>query len=49
MEELLDVVECFIVSLSGHEMGQIFFPLELETAGNRQLSRGVYLKGENTR
>ena len=44
MEVFLDVVECFMLSLSGHEMGQLFPPPELETAGNRQLSRGVYLK-----
>jgi len=35
-----------MLSLSGHEMGQLFPPPELETAGNRQLSRGVYLKGK---
>jgi len=49
MEELLDVVECFILSLSGHEMGQLFPPPELGTAGKRQLSRGLYLNGGNTR
>jgi len=35
-----------MLSLSGHEMGQVFPPPELETVGNRQLSRGVYLKGK---
>jgi hypothetical protein len=47
MEELLDVAECLILSLSGHETAQLFPSPELGTAGKRQLSRGLYLKKGN--
>jgi hypothetical protein len=47
VDELLDVVECLMLSLSGQEMGQLFPPPELEAAGMRQPSRGAYLKKKN--